>query len=431
MKNAIILADDLTGANDTALQVAKTGINTKVLIQEPFHFASNQKQHVYVINTETRSLEVNEARKKLKNLASQINKLDFSFYYKKIDSTLRGNVGAEIETLIENIDFDCAVVAPAYPKNGRITVGGYHLVHQKLLTDTEFAKDPKTPVHHSVVSKELELQMKQEVTHINIEFIKKNKLSKILKNMSDFGKKCFTFDCITDDDFDTIISETEQVFKRILWVGSAGLMSSLAKRFKSEDNMMQNQSLKNKHPNLVVAGSVSEKTREQVDYLKSQGYALLTLHPNELLDENFSTDCLPNMLLKAATIIQQNKHLVITTNSSTEARNEFAEYLQKNDLSKEEAGNQIAKHLGLLASKLIKKHSFASLFLTGGDIAYYTCTQLQIKALKIIGEAEEGIPICKIADSESNDLPIITKAGAFGDRFSIYNSLIKVKEFIN
>lgn len=47
-------------------------------------------------------------------------------YIKKIDSTLRGNLGAEIKAVDDVFNPDIVIIAPAYPANQRVTIGGYH-----------------------------------------------------------------------------------------------------------------------------------------------------------------------------------------------------------------------------------------------------------------------------------------------------------------
>ncbi|WP_279237872.1 nucleotide-binding domain containing protein, partial [Brevibacillus borstelensis] len=64
--------------------------------------------------------------------------------------------------------------------------------------------------------------------------------------------------------------------------------------------------------------------------------------------------------------------------------------------------------------------------LTGGDIAYRTCLHLGVEALQIVSEVEEGIPLSVIIGGLADKLPVVTKAGAFGNRFSLVHAVEKI-----
>lgn len=76
----------------------------------------------------------------------KISRYNIKCVYKKIDSTLRGNLGAEIKAVADVFKPDIVIIAPAYPANQRITIGGYHLLEGKPIELTEIANAPKTPV---------------------------------------------------------------------------------------------------------------------------------------------------------------------------------------------------------------------------------------------------------------------------------------------
>ena len=71
--------------------------------------------------------------------------------YKKLDSTLRGNVAAELAAAFGAAGRERAIVAPAFPAAGRTTVGGTQLVHGVPVDETEMRDDPQTPVREAHV----------------------------------------------------------------------------------------------------------------------------------------------------------------------------------------------------------------------------------------------------------------------------------------
>ena len=123
-----IIADDLTGANDTALQFHLKGANTQILLsgdEEPKNIINTQ---TWAVSIETRNIASDEAAQKVHQATNMfVEKLNPDYFYKKIDSTLRGNIAIEVLAMLETLSWDAAVILPAFPPEGRITIGGYHL----------------------------------------------------------------------------------------------------------------------------------------------------------------------------------------------------------------------------------------------------------------------------------------------------------------
>ena len=121
--STVIIADDLTGANDTALQFFKNGCSAKIIIDYEQDFSEENNIDVYAISSESRNIDKKEAVDRVLDI---INKLNASInpenYYKKIDSTLRGNTGLEILAVLEATGLDAALVAPAYIEENRTTI---------------------------------------------------------------------------------------------------------------------------------------------------------------------------------------------------------------------------------------------------------------------------------------------------------------------
>ena len=169
-KKIAVIADDLTGANDTGVQFAKQGLKTIVLMGRDFPSGSSDDD-VVVMDSQGRSLTPGEAYRKVAALAAQVREGGFCTVFKKIDSTLRGNVGSEIDAIMDTCGQDLAVVVPAFPKNGRTTVGGYLLVHGAPLEATEVARDRRCPVTESHIPTLLAGQTARQVGHVGIKSV--------------------------------------------------------------------------------------------------------------------------------------------------------------------------------------------------------------------------------------------------------------------
>ena len=138
-----IIADDLTGSLDTGLQFRKKGFTTLVPLQAKI---IDQPAEVLVINTNSRNLSGKIAYQKVYRVAQG---LKAKFLYKKIDSTMRGNVGREALAILRAKKIPKAMVIPSIPSQSRQVERGVLYVHGVPLLKTPYARDPFHPLNSS------------------------------------------------------------------------------------------------------------------------------------------------------------------------------------------------------------------------------------------------------------------------------------------
>lgn len=124
MTTLLILADDLTGALDTGVQIAQLQVNTQVrLYAGPDTLRSAEEAEVLVIDTESRHLPPERAAELVSGLVREAAAQGVPYLYKKTDSVLRGNVGAELIAAAQAAGVRPLPFVPAWPENGRTTRG--------------------------------------------------------------------------------------------------------------------------------------------------------------------------------------------------------------------------------------------------------------------------------------------------------------------
>ncbi|MDR2746106.1 MAG: hypothetical protein LBB77_01545 [Treponema sp.] len=166
MYTLLVLADDLTGALDTGVQFAKRGIPTQVCPgpQGPGapDTGEGRADGTLVINTGTRHCSSGEARRVIAGILERYSAVPY--VYKKTDSTLRGNIGAELEALIRARNPDVLPFIPAYPNLGRSTRQGRQYLDGVPIDKTAAASDALNPVRHSfipdIIAEESELPVR-------------------------------------------------------------------------------------------------------------------------------------------------------------------------------------------------------------------------------------------------------------------------------
>lgn len=146
----IVISDDLTGSCDAALEFVRGGITAEVLLDPSRSFADCGAD-VAVCSTESRNVPAPDAVELVRGAVKRRGGLTGSTVLKKIDSTIRGNIGAEVAELLEMSGAKLAVIAPASPRAGRTTVGGYQLVNGAPVSRSAVGADALSPVKSSFI----------------------------------------------------------------------------------------------------------------------------------------------------------------------------------------------------------------------------------------------------------------------------------------
>jgi uncharacterized protein YgbK (DUF1537 family) len=201
MIKLLVIADDLTGALDAGVHFSTIGIRTVVIPDTDFLHPDGLADiscEVVVVNTESRHISGQKAADLVKKVAGLGKRAGAKILYKKTDSTLRGNIGAELEALLDSMDLKRIPFIPAYPAVKRFTRHGYHYVDNHLLHRTRFADDPLEPIHTSYIPEILYKQIKEDIS------IKILSLDQPIQSVDHSGKQILVFDCNNENDLRSI-----------------------------------------------------------------------------------------------------------------------------------------------------------------------------------------------------------------------------------
>ncbi|MBU3200327.1 four-carbon acid sugar kinase family protein [Clostridium estertheticum] len=425
-----IIADDLTGASDSGVQFARKGIETHVIFDINLFSDTSNENVVIVVDTDSRAIKTEDAYKIVKCTVSKLHDYGFDFIYKKIDSTLRGNLGYEIDAILDSTSFDYSIVVPAFPKLGRTTVEGVQYLNHVPVSETEVGRDPRTPVKESNVVKLLSLQTNRKCTLIKLDIVRGG-IVNIIKKINEeraHGNEIFIFDAETEDDLEIIAaSQSHYDPSRILWVGSAGLAEFIPKYFGFPDVLPEVMNISpTKNPVILVSGSLSQLTSNQVNqFNKLPQVAQIELNVLDIIQsDKKKADEIKRCFDEVSIATKEGKDISLYTCS-------LPEYIVATKLSGKELGldgmevsNQISNALGEIMSKILKEIPLAGMILTGGDTAKAVCKWSEICGISLINEIEPGIPLGKPINKF--DMYVVTKAGAFGK----YDSLIKALKML-
>ena len=411
-----IIADDLTGANDTALQFKKCIAETKILLNPTVSPQNDSNTEVWAVSTESRNINPELAKEKVINSIEKLNaNLNLDHFYKKIDSTIRGNIAIETLTMVETLGYDVAIIIPAFPTEGRITVGGYHLSKSVPIGRTEMARDPHSPITESHVPTLFKSQLGEKsdlVATLDLKTIM-NGAGPILVQINKLvqeGKKLIISDAVSIVDIEQIVLAINKSNYKILPAGTADTGKVLAKQWIGEPEQCDEQSdfTIPKLPKLIISGSATQINTTQIEHLEqSYDYDNLIFIPLTLQNimEGVSDDIvnqIVNNLLKENTVIVHSSRLL-------EKFDGFSDDSLKEELTRPKFANKITDYLAELTRKIQEKINII-LILLGGETSYKCCNAISATELTMLAEVAPAIAICR---DEHNQL-IITKSGNLG-----------------
>ena len=407
MIQLLIIADDLTGAADAGVQFSKKGIATLVTVDRDIDIASLDPQTtVLAVDIESRHLSPSEAADRLAKVVRRATGCGVDHFYKKTDSTLRGNIGAELEALLNAVHSHSLFFVPAHPKAQRFTRQGYQYLGNDLLHTTAFAQDPREPVDVSFVPAIIAKQSNVDTSLVSA------RTDEITTALQDTRNRIYVFDCNSNDDLNRIGRSLAQQRALQVLAGPAALAELLPDLLKLPTKLTPRK--KNDQPILVVNGSVNNVALAQIAFAGQHGFTQITVPPAVLFaGESTSDDQLEKFADQAAPESSQPSDLILRT---IEHRDELHEYIAQNaptQATTSDICHLAARNMGRLVARILNKAKFGNCVVFGGDTALGIIEALECTSLLL---AEEIIPGLALAELAQFPRPInfITKPGGFG-----------------
>jgi len=401
MRYLKILADDLTGAADTAARCRRFGLPATIFLDSP---GMPLPQGALAFTSDSRHLTADAAAKSARKTAASLPALD-ARWYKKIDSTLRGNVGSELDALLELVDAPAAVVCPAFPAQRRWLRNG-------ILTAPDFGP----PAIH--LPSLLRAQSRHPVAALSIEEVRGVALATRLKRLMRMGDSCtgqgrlvIAVDAITDNDLDRLVKAQEEALPDALLCGSAGLVGALVRREAAKETfpaLPVGRIRTAGQTALLVAGSGSEVAHRQIAHLLRCGDDNPQLGTSRLivLPETDSAATASLNPTRPIWLLQQPQPQPDAVLDGPEARRR-------------------ADHLARVGVAALARRPADVLLLVGGDTAMLFLRHLGAARLKVEEELLPGMPLCSGVINGRSTL-IAIKPGRFGEERTLVELLGRV-----
>lgn len=422
-----IIADDLTGANDTALQFQQRGANTKILLDVECEPKAKSGTEVWALSSESRNVPVEVAISRVERAVTTFTEnFSFDYYYKKIDSTLRGHIALETLTMLNILEYDAAIIIPAFPQEGRITVGGYHLAKGVPIGRTEMAIDPHAPITESHVPTLLKMQLGEPASEIvgtiDLRTVM-NGAGPVLMRINELlaeGKKLIVADATSLTDIEQIALAINKCDKKLLPTGTAAGAQILSKYWLAGiEKEPVNISL-GKLPKLIISGTATQITANQIKKLEQsdeyEDVNFIALESEEIL-----AGVSDNLVERILSNLKSNVTVCIHTSDLVAKFDGFSDDSFNAELTKEKFASMITDFLADLTKKVLSKIDVILITL-GGETSYKCCKSIGSNELQLIDEVVPAISLC----SDINKKWLITKSGNLGNS----NTLIEILNYL-
>lgn len=371
MKIAIV-ADDLTGALDAAVPFADLGLGTGVGLDiEVASALAGSDRRVVSVDACSRHLPPATAAAVVRSAMERLLALGQRVPFKKIDSTLRGNVGAETLAALAGSGRRCAIISPAAPRLGRRLHGG------RLLVDGE-------PVPGGDLMQALRLQLPEASVHLLApgEEVRP----------TGYSTRLFVADAQEETDLDRLVDLALARPDEILLVGSSGLAGALARRTDHARSRAAIEAPSRCQRILFVVGSRNPRSVEQLQAL---------LDMEEVVDLGGSFGDRPGRPPSSGSGYTRRVGVIHAPGLDDGSSPESV---------------RVAQRLAEMARSVLSDElvNDTAIVMTGGDTARSLLDRLGIQVLEVGRSLAPGVVLSK-ADLGGRAVSLVTKAGGFGE----------------
>ena len=422
------VADDLTGANTTGVLLARSKARTAVFFNEKAALKAKGVADLdaILISSNSRPMPPAAAKAYVRDATVALKNMGVKYFSKRIDTTLRGGIGHEIDAMLEVIGEDAvAVVVPAMPQSRRIVVGGYSVIDNVALIRTPVAQDVRTPVKENFVPKLLDAQTTRKVGLVTLGDVLDGvpAIKTALKARREDGAEVIVVDAITIEDVEAIARAVVELGWNVLAVDPGPFTAKLAHvrgLIQAESPNIPKEPPVEGKTVLIAAGSATPVTKKQMEVLcTDERNVRISVNPLPLIDgDEEAMDEVNAAIDKACLLIQSGeppRAILFETALHGTLLN-----LDEEDAKRNYTGGTCADliniGLGLIISGILKRvgrDKIAGLYTTGGDTMVNVCSILDVQCLEVIDYVIPQTDIGRLIGAYDG-LPIIGKGGLTG-----------------
>lgn len=423
-----VIADDLTGAADCGVQFASYGLSTLVQL-DPFDGAPQEAAiaDVLVINTGSRLGSAAAAELSTAAAIRALERAGCDRFFLKVDSALRGYVGECVRSALTALPGRVALVAPAYPKQGRVTRGGTQFSHGVPVAAADAGRDSVSPARQSHLPSLLRAAGVVTEEAASVAIVEATAGAVAEEAAVDERRRyescapaveAVVFDATDDASFERPVRTAMQLQNRYVFVGAAGLARAVAAELAGEAGTTDHGgragpgavTSAQRVGVLTVSGSLKEISRRQIAFAGAVGAHVVQVAAAQLVASG-GTEA---VVEEAAYHLRRAEHVIIAVKDASE---DSAPTTEQN---REDV--KLAAALGAVAARTVRAAGVHHLILNGGDTALAVCRHLGVRGLWLVGEVLDGVPCATPLPPTPDAMRILSKSGGFGSDDTLHRA---------
>ena len=411
MSKVLIIADDLTGANANCALMKTIGLRAASITGNNLKKLPEDIDAV-ALSTDSRSMEKEQAYKRVFDKVKKYNDDRIDLYSKRIDSTLRGNLGIELKAYQDALETKTiGICVPSFPDSGRIVVNNYLYVNGISLMNTDAGKDPKISAVSNLVTENFKKDYDGQIIHIGIDEID-NGIENI-KNLIIINKDkdLIVFDAITNEQISLIAKASIDSQIDFISVDPGPFTKEVTRL------LYQKESISTKA--LAVIGSVTNVTINQMNELKNNyNHYQIDVDASKLIEVDKAIKEIERAVEEASENLESYDLIIVTTTpKDIKDRLNLKEISENMSLSIDDLSLLISRGLAKIGKDLVSKEdSISGIFSSGGDITVATVEELLSDGIEIKEEIQPLVAYGRMINGLKPGLKIVSKGGMVGNK---------------
>ena len=413
------VADDFTGASDAASFLEKGGLSVQLFNGIPegdSPVLSGIQAVVIALKSRTQNREdaVRDSLKALNWLKAHGVKQFYLKYCSTFDSTPDGNIGPVADAAMDFLQVPYTVLCPALPVNGRTVFHGKLYVNGMELQDSPMKDHPLTPMWASRIAELMKPQSKYSCVELWKEQLQEGKeaADKIIETYSALGKP---FYIIPDYEEEQDACQIVKLFGNCEFLtGGSGLLYSLACRLNDHREETSRPDIRVKGTALLLAGSCSKATLEQIAYFKQHGGCSYKIDPVAILEGKETVQNVWKFIQAHAS----RPVLVYSSDTASEVR-------KVQQMGQEKIANLLEETAADLAERAVAS-GINRIIVAGGETSGAVTKRLGFHSYRIGESVAPGVPV--MIPFENPDVRLVLKSGNFGQEDFFERVLTMTKE---
>lgn len=393
MARILVAADDLSGAADCGIGFAAAGLSTVVMLSAEAPAPAPAHADVLAVDADSRALSPDAAARRHLVLFRHYRS-GCDLFYKKIDSTLRGNFAAELAAVLSLAGL--ALVAPAFPEAGRVVRQGRVYVAGVPLEDTEIWRRERMAGPADIPLMLTRAGIATALAPLALVRGEAARLRQAIETMAADGAGAVVCDAETNADLASLADATLGLERSRFWVGSAGLARALPAAAGLVSAAPVAEAERVEGSILAAVGSLSAVSRAQARRLAEEAGVVALTVSSEVLLEGASHPGWRDAETALARAVASGDDILLTIGMD-----------ETPDMAR---GGLLSAALGRLVAPFVPR--LGALIATGGDTARAVLAAAGVSGLRLLREIEPGVVLGRAATGRP--LPVVTKAGAFG-----------------